>query len=298
MSGDKFLLFVNSTSKKLFEYICTNPGSYLMNIVHSTSVDRMMASRYLEKMCDDGIVGKIEFKGKTIFYPSGLRADDIEKAFSQLKHQTRKEIFLFILDNPGCHQRMIVNQFRRIHERHVTRLLASLKESGLIDDRRDGNLVRYNVGSVGRKIIIGSFETIDPMVIAIRESTGQEVSVSMTDDNIVKLEVLSGESITFRLGSWRMMNLDENAIFENKYLLLGDGGEQSLIAIYSGCASDEMIQKFTALPIPVVHAKLETLRRMGLIVFFSDSTSKPWTDLKITSSGKNLVERILKIKKN
>jgi predicted transcriptional regulator len=256
------------------------------------NVDVMMASRYLEMLCTKGIVGKKEFKGKLIYYPRGLRSDDIEKAFSQLKHDIRRDIFLFVLDNPNCIQRSVINHFHGTHVRQVCRLIGALVDSELLVAIRDKNRVRYNLGRVGKKIILGSFETIDPLVNIIREKTGQDVSVTL-NDNVVSIEMLDGESVTFQLGKWKMMQLDDDTVYRNKYLLLGDGGEQVLIAIYSGCDDEDSIHCLTTLPPVVIRAKLETLRRMGLVADFG-MTRK---DLQVTGSGKNVVEKILMIKK-
>ncbi len=263
-----------------------------MNIGDSINLDRVKVTRRLERLHEIGVVMKRVYKGKTIFYPRGLRDDDMELAFSQLKHDTRKDIFLHVLDNPGCHQNAIVNRFWSTSKRQVFRLLDSLVDARLLSRDADGSNVRYRTGDVGKRIVLGSIESVDPFVQSIRDQTGQDVTVSV-DGNTVHLELERGDIISFQIGKWSIMSMDDETIYKNKYVLLGEGGEQVLVSIYSGCNNVDEIRKTTAIPAPVIRHKVETLRRMGMVAGFDATDGR----IEMTELGKNVVERILHVKK-
>lgn len=296
MERDRFSLVFNTEYKKIFEYICVNPGSYFLDIVNNINIPSTSVHRKLTSMQDAGIVKKTIFKGKTIFYPRGLRSEEIEAAFSQLKHDDRKAIFLYVLDHGHCHQGKIVSRFDNKSSRQVRRHLQSLVDGQLLSLDRKKNRVFYSLGQIGRKIVIGSFESIDPFVKLLRDRFGEEVTIFMEergDTNLVSIDLLNGDSIKIQLGRWKIMDIDEGMIYENKFIMLGDGGERVLTAIFNGCKTIDDVASMTALPDPVIRAKINTLRIMKLVVRSGERDR----DLCITASGSKVVEKIFKMKR-
>ena len=293
MSEKPVFLFFNSASKEIFEYICNNPGSYLMDIVNNMNIPKQNAYRYLNKLLQTGIVKRKEFKGKVIYYPDGLRDEDVEKAFSQLKHESRMRIFLFVLNNPWCRQEKIVRYIDDLSKRQVIRLLEPMVDAELLDvTKGDDRSVTYMLGRIGREIVMDSFDKVDPFLKMIKEKMGKEAIITV-ENNLLSIEMMNGDIISIKLGNWRIMDLDDDSIMDNIHMLIADGGERVLTSIYSGCKDVESIATVSALPEKVVKAKLEALRRLGFIADFEMKKE----NIEITREGTSIVERIFRIKK-
>jgi predicted transcriptional regulator len=249
----------------------------------------------LSELHESGIVKKMAFKGKTIYYPDGLRSDDVETAFSQLRVDARRTMFMHVLNNPGCMQNDVIKAVTAgMSDRQAIRHLHSLVDAGLISSVSDGNRVIYNIGDVGRKIVLGSFETIDPLIINIKKKLGHDIAIS-TDQgsDTVTIDLMNGDSLVIHLGTWTVMDIDENVLFNNISILLGDGGEKVLVAVYNGCTAIPDISAVTAIPEPVVRSKINTLRVMKLVV---DRPGLP-REIEITASGKKMVDKLFGIER-
>lgn len=290
MTGSSFSLFFSPLDKHVFEYISSNPGSYVMDVANNFDVSLSSTFFSLKRLHESGIIQKMEFKGKVIYYPKGLRSIDVELAFSQLKNERRKEIFLYVLDNMGCRQKTITDEFFDMSTRQTIRHLKSLVDADLLRMEKDEYSVTYTLGRIGREVVIGSFDEIDPFLRTLRDKTG-ELIVNMKKDGKMIITMLNGDSISIELGKWKIMNIDEDTIYKNKNAILGDGGEKTLIAIYNGCNSISSIMSVTGLNEKVITAKVGALSIMGLIANF-DFDPRSW---KLTHSGKIVAEKMLKM---
>lgn len=244
----------------------------------------------LKRLHETDIVQKLEYKGKAIYYPKGLRSEDVERAFSQLKHETRRSIFLHVLDNVGCRQKSITDAFGTTSRRQVIRHLDALVDAELLQVTRDGRSVEYTLGNVGQEIVIGHIDQIDPFLNALREKTG-ELLVHVERDGKMTVRMMNGDTIAIELGRWSIMNIDEDVIYENKTVIMGDGGEKTLIAIYNDCLDVASISTITGLPEKVVKAKVGALSRMGLVASFENHDKA----IQLTHSGKKVAEKILHV---
>lgn len=295
---DKFSILLSPTRKRIFEYICDNPGSHLNDIVRNVESSQGNVHHHLSELHGSGLVKKMESDGKTIYYPSGLRDADIETAFSQLKNVARRLMFLHVLNNPGSNQNDVIKSVNgsRSH-RHLLHL-RSLVASGLVSANKIGRNIIYTVGDVGRKIVLGSFEKVDPFITTIKEKLGHDVAVtfeSRGNGDFIVVDLMNGERITIQLGKWAIMDIDEEILLENKYVLLGDGGEKVLVSLYNGCSSVSEISSVTAIPESVVRAKINTLRVMKLIVDRPGETGIGHFD--IADAGKKMTMKTFGIKK-
>ena len=294
--GSKFSIIFSPTRKKIFEYICDNPGSHLNDIFHNVESSQGNVHHHLSELHDAGLVNKLAFNGKMIYYPSGLRDGEIETAFSQLHNSYRKSMFLHVLNNPGSSQNAVMRSVSGNKSHRLLEHLRSLVAAGLVVATPSGRNIRYTVGEVGRKIVMGSFEKVDPFITNLKEKLGHDIAVSLeTRGNLdfVVIDLMNGESITIQLGKWTLMDIDEDLIIENKYMLLGDGGEKVFISLYNGCSSIDDISAITALSEVVIHAKLNTLRVMKLVVESDEDPEK----FVLTDTGNKLAARMLDIKK-
>jgi hypothetical protein len=229
---------------------------------------------------------------KSIYYPAGLRDGMIDIACSYLEHVTRRDIFLFVINSPAARQENIVNKFSPgMSKRQIVRLLSSLVKSGLLSVYRDPGLkVIYDAGPIGNRIIDGKIESVDGFVASIGSNLGTGVDVK-SSPGIVSV-VTSSMQFTIKIGTWMIMDTDEESIYENKDMILGDGGEKVLVAVYNGCKTIDDISTITAIPARVIKAKLNTLRVLRLVI--DANPAVPGVEFSMTESGNNFVARIFK----
>ena len=294
--GSRFSIIFSPTRKKIFEYICDNPGSHLNDIVRNVESSQGNVHYHLSELRDSGIVRRVELGGKTIYCPSGLRDDDVETAFSQLRNSDRKAMFLHVLNNPGSTQNAVMRSVSGTRSHRMLEHLRSLVSAGLVVATPAGRTIVYTVGDVGKKIVIGSFEKIDPFIANIKEKLKHDIAVSFErrgNADFAVIDLMNGESITIQLGKWTLMDIDEDILIENKYVLLGDGGEKVLISLYNGCLSVGDISTVTALPEGVIRAKLNTLRVMKLVVEIPEEPG----EFVLADTGKKMVARMFDLKK-
>lgn len=279
-------LFVSPSKKTIFEYICNNPGSYLFEIVGEVDMPTMTVKRYLERLVEVGIVCVMKFKGKSIYYPRGLREEDVEAAYSQLRHEERKKIFLYLLNNPGATRSDIIT-YISISQRQVCRLLDAMEDAGLIVHYDEGKAYKYDIGEVGKKIVVGSIESLTPFLDSIRDSTGFDVSIDMEyvgGKSIARITIVDGDSIRVELGRWNMVEIEEKDIVENARIILAEGGKDVLLALNAGCTDEQQIYLFTGTKPRIIRAKMRTLRLFGLVI-----------DYTITELGTKVVNKIKKM---
>jgi predicted transcriptional regulator len=282
INGGNISLFFNPAMIQVFEYICATPGSYLHKIIkENENVPGRTIRRHLEKLVEKGMIKRKIFNGKVIFYPDGLRDEDVDVAFSQFHHENRLKIFLQVLNSPGITRTGLLDVIIT-SRRQIERLLESMINAGLLVSGIRNGRYEYYLGEVGKRIIVGSFEKLDPFVSLLEKRLGHNVTVTIKkerDKNIAEIDLLNGDILNIKLGSWKIMEINDELIIKNYQIILGDGGIIVLNSIESGLDTVALIKKYTGKKENVIRAKISVLRKIGLLV-----------DFTVTELGKKIIK--------
>lgn len=209
-------LLLHPLRREIYRLVCETPGTYFFEISNVLNAPHGTVNWHLRKLEKAGLIKSIKFGGKRIFYPSSLRTVEVEKAFAVLKHETAREIFLFIVNNEGAHQSTIAKALNIHHDtvrHHVTRMI----EAGLIRSFKVGRKTCYELDELGRKIQEGSAHTITNTYVAILMDILQnnclhpEIEDVSKDHLTLRIECPGHEDTTFSisLDDWTFSDLDE-----------------------------------------------------------------------------------------
>ena len=218
-SKDKHLaLLLHPLRRDIYRLVCETPGTYFFEISNVLNAPHGTINWHLRKLEKAGLIKSIKFGGKRIFFPKNLRTEDVEKAFSVLKHETAQKIFLFILNNEGTHQSAIAKALNIHHDtvrHHVTRMI----EAGLVRSYKNGRKTCYALDSVGQKLQEGSVNTISNTYVAILMDILQnnclhpEIEEMGKDHLTLRIECPGHEDATFSisLDEWEFADFDEHS---------------------------------------------------------------------------------------
>lgn len=160
-------LLLHPIRREIFKIICETPGSYFYDLTKEFGDDSTNPSSpatvqwHLRKLINAGLIDTVKHGGKRVYYPKGLRDKDVEKAYTILRNKTAKEIFQFIVNNENAYQKQIASAIRDgVHHDTVRWHTQRLAEVGLIEERSEGRMVKYQIGSLGRKLLDGSLNVL------------------------------------------------------------------------------------------------------------------------------------------
>ncbi len=150
--------------QEVYRWVCENPGAYFFEIANELAIPAGTLAWHLRVLEAEGLIEKIKFGGRVVFYPKHLRDATIEKAFLILRNDNARKIFEIIAANPGIHQSEIVERFGLNHDTvrwHIKRMI----KAGLVSVSRRGRNSKYYIGEVGKSILNGEAKTISPSFV-------------------------------------------------------------------------------------------------------------------------------------
>jgi len=230
-------LLLHPIRREIFKIIVENPGSYFYNLTKEFGDDSTNPSSpatvqwHLRKLINAGLIDTVKYGGKRVYYPKGLRDKEVEKAYTILRNKTAKEIFQFIVNNENAYQKQIASAIRDgVHHDTVRWHTQRLAEVGLIEERSEGRMVKYNVGALGKKLLDGSLNVLKENFIyhltsILKENCLYPSIIEQTKEKLVVRIACPGSDdieLTIVLSQW---SLDKIPV-EEEELPEGDEGEE------------------------------------------------------------------------
>ena len=206
--------------RDLYQVLCENPGTYLLELVSLLESPLGTLSWHLRILEREGLVKSIKYAGKRLYYPKMLRSEEAELAFLTLRSETAQKIFAFIVNNPGCYQELMAEAIGVHHDTirwHVTRM----QEVGLIRVTRKGRKKMHFLDSLGENLLKGGLYTItEAFVLFLMEKLedaclAPEVRESTPDHITIRIDCPEkGKDcfITINLTEWRFEYIEDDEI--------------------------------------------------------------------------------------
>ncbi|MBD3406849.1 MAG: helix-turn-helix domain-containing protein [Candidatus Lokiarchaeota archaeon] len=206
----RLALLLHPFRRDLYTVLCENPGTYLLELVDLLESPLGTLTWHLRILEKEGLINSIKFAGKRIYFPKMLRSQEAEKAYLSLRSDTAKQIFSFIVNNPGCYQEQMADNIGVHHDTvrwHVTRM----EKVGLVRVEREGRKKKHYLAEMGESILEGSLNTITrSYVIFLMEKLedgclNPEIKESTSDHVTIRIDCPDkGEDcyITINLKDW------------------------------------------------------------------------------------------------
>ncbi|MBS7288653.1 MAG: helix-turn-helix domain-containing protein [Candidatus Freyarchaeota archaeon] len=147
--------------QEVYRWVCENPGAYFFEIANQLSIPTGTLAWHLRVLEAEGLLEKIKFGGRVIFYPKYLRDAKLEKALLLLRNKNARKIFDIIAANPGISQSDIVERFGLHHDTvrwHIKRMV----KAGLVRVKREGRSSKYHLGEAGEAVVNNDIRKISP----------------------------------------------------------------------------------------------------------------------------------------
>jgi len=218
-------LLLHPIRREIFKIICESPGSYFYDLTKEFAADDSenpsspaTVQWHLRKLISAGLIDTVKHGGKRVYYPKGLRDKDVEKAYTILRNRTAKEIFQFIVNNENAYQKQIAAAVRDgVHHDTVRWHCSRLAEVGLIEERSEGRMVKYNIGPLGKRLLEGSLNVLKEnftyhLTNILKENCLYPQILEQTKDRlIIKISCPGNDDIEFsiRLSAWSLEDIPE-----------------------------------------------------------------------------------------
>lgn len=150
--------------QEVYRWICENPGAYFFEIANALSIPTGTLSWHLRVLEAEGLLEKVKFGGRVIFFPRYLRNAKIEKALLLLRNENVRRIFDIVASNPGISQSEIVERFG-LHQDTMRWHMKRMIKAGLIRVEKEGRRNKYYLGEAGKAIVSGEVRKISPSFV-------------------------------------------------------------------------------------------------------------------------------------
>ncbi|MFO7836774.1 MAG: helix-turn-helix domain-containing protein [Candidatus Thorarchaeota archaeon] len=218
MGGHKRLaLLLHPLRRDLYEVLCENPGTYLLELVNILESPLGTLSWHLRVLEREGLIKSMKFAGKRIYYPKMLRSTDAEKAYLTLRSDTAQEIFAHIVNKPGCYQKEMAEAIG-VHHDTIRWHVARMQEVGLVRVEKKGRRKNHYLDDLGNALLRGSLNTITKaFVVFLMEKLedgclNPEVRESSKDRVTIRIDCPDeGKDcfLSIDLNEWNLDLLDE-----------------------------------------------------------------------------------------
>ncbi|NHJ13821.1 MAG: winged helix-turn-helix transcriptional regulator [Candidatus Thorarchaeota archaeon] len=186
----RMALLLHPFRRDLYQVLCENPGTYLLELVEMLESPLGTLTWHLRILEREGLVKSIKFAGKRLYYPRMLRSQEAEMAYLTMRSDTAKQIFAYVVNNPGCYQEEMAATLG-VHHDTVRWHVSRMEEVGLIRVERDGRKKKHFLDELGQSLMAGSLNTISEAYVMflmekledgclnpeIREATDDHVTI-------------------------------------------------------------------------------------------------------------------------
>jgi len=155
----RMALLLHPFRRELYQVLCENPGTYLLELVDILSSPLGTLTWHLRILERDGLVKSAKFAGKRLYFPKMLRSQEAEMAYVTLRSDTAQKIFQYVVNNPGCYQAQMAENLA-VHHDTVRWHISRMEDVGLIRVVREGRKKRHYLAKLGESLLKGSLNTI------------------------------------------------------------------------------------------------------------------------------------------
>ncbi len=135
-------LLMNSVRRRLFEYLCIHPCSYLSEISDALKVSSNTARWHLRKMMGGNLVSMKKYGGRTLYYPFDFVSLDNVPIFGFLSEPRMRELYLHLVETPGSTQSGLAKSVGMSNQAAI-RASKKMERLGLVSRIQDGVYARY-----------------------------------------------------------------------------------------------------------------------------------------------------------
>lgn len=155
----RLTLLLHPFRKELYQVLCENPGTYLLELVSLLESPLGTLTWHLRILEREGLVKSIKFAGKRLYYPKMLRSEEAEMAYLTMRSDTAKKIFSYVVNNPGCYQEQMAENLG-VHHDTVRWHVSRMEKVGLVKVEKDGRKKKHNLAKLGEALLEGSLNFI------------------------------------------------------------------------------------------------------------------------------------------
>ncbi len=206
---EELSLLLHPVRRRIYSMVCERPGAYFFKLANNLNLPQGTLNWHIKRLEEDGLIGSFKFGGRRIYYPIGMRSEEVEKALYALQVENTRKVFLYVLNNPGCFQ-LQISRDTGLHHDTVRYHLDRLKEVELVELVRDGRKVRVYPGKNAKKIMDESTRIITDTYVnflmeKLRDGCVYPEIIEKTQDRlIIRVECPEAEDIilTLQLAEW------------------------------------------------------------------------------------------------
>ncbi|TFF95973.1 hypothetical protein EU546_02345, partial [Candidatus Thorarchaeota archaeon] len=213
----RMALLLHPFRRELYQVLCENPGTYLLELVDILSSPLGTLTWHLRILEREGLVKSIKFAGKRLYYPRMLRSQEAEMAYVTMKSETAQKVFAFVVNNEGCYQEQMAESLG-VHHDTVRWHISRMQEVGLVKVIREGRKKKHYLDSLGESLMAGSLNVIsEGYVIFLMEKLedgclNPEIRESTSDHVTIRIDCPEkGKDcfITINLTDWEFSVVDD-----------------------------------------------------------------------------------------
>ena len=213
----RMALLLHPFRRELYQVLCENPGTYLLELVAILSSPLGTLTWHLRILEREGLVKSIKFAGKRLYYPRMLRSEQAEMAYLTMRSDTAQKVFAFVVNNEGCYQEQMAESLG-VHHDTVRWHISRMEKVGLIKVIREGRKKRHYLDDLGALLLKGSLNIITvAYVLFLMEKIedvclNPEIIESTTDHVTILIDCPErGKDcfITINLTDWEFQFIDD-----------------------------------------------------------------------------------------
>ena len=215
----RLALLLHPFRRDLFQVLCENPGTYLLELVDMLESPLGTLTWHLRILEREGLVKSIKFAGKRLYFPKMLRSQEAEMAYLTMRSDTAKKIFAFVVNNPSCYQEQMAEALG-VHHDTVRWHVSRMEVVGLVKVVKEGRKKRHHLAQLGQALIEGSLNMIsETFVLFLMEKLedgclNPEVREKTTDRITIRIDCPErGKDcfITIALKEWQFETFENEA---------------------------------------------------------------------------------------
>ena len=214
----RMALLLHPFRRELYQVLCENPGTYLLELVDILSSPLGTLTWHLRILEREGLVKSIKFAGKRLYYPRMLRSQEAEMAYLTMRSETAQKVFAFVVNNQGCYQEQMADSLN-VHHDTVRWHISRMEDVGLVKVVREGRKKRHYLDNLGELLMKGSLNTItEAYVMFLMEKLedgclNPEIRESTSDHITIRIDCPErGKDcfITINLTEWEFQFIDDD----------------------------------------------------------------------------------------
>lgn len=126
----------------IYKYIVNYPGVHLRRICRELGLAMGDSQYQLSKLEKEGRIKSRKISNHRHYYPVTIPGEQNELILAFLRHETLRDILVYLMENPGSTQQALAN-FKNISAPTIKWHMARLIESELVMVSREGKIVKY-----------------------------------------------------------------------------------------------------------------------------------------------------------